>query len=103
MAALTLSEKLDQLGTRYDELTHELSSAEIVSDSSRFQKIAKQQSEPAPEAMKPRSLPRSSSACIPATRRRRAGKSKSSQALLLRSAASRKSSPRFKGKRFIPN
>ncbi len=45
MAALTLSEKLDQLGTRYDELTHELSSAEIVSDSSRFQKIAKQQSE----------------------------------------------------------
>ncbi len=45
MAALTLSEKLDQLGARYDELTHELSSAEIVSDSSRFQKIAKQQSE----------------------------------------------------------
>ena len=45
MAALTLSEKLDQLGTRYDELTHELSSREIVSDSSRFQKIAKQQSE----------------------------------------------------------
>jgi peptide chain release factor 1 len=45
MAALTLSEKLDQLGTRYDELTQELSSAEIVSDSSRFQKIAKQQSE----------------------------------------------------------
>src|SRR6201982_1423615 len=45
MAALTLSEKLDQLGTRYDELTHELSSAEIVSDSSRFQKMAKQQSE----------------------------------------------------------
>src|SRR5437762_5982319 len=45
MAALTLSEKLDQLGARYVELTHELSSAEIVSDSSRFQKIAKQQSE----------------------------------------------------------
>src|SRR2546427_444205 len=45
MAALTLSEKLDQLGTRYDELTQELSSAEIVSDSSRFQKVAKQQSE----------------------------------------------------------
>jgi peptide chain release factor 1 len=45
MAGLTLSEKLDQLGTRYDELTQELSSAEIVSDSSRFQKIAKQQSE----------------------------------------------------------
>jgi peptide chain release factor 1 len=45
MAALTLSEKLDQLGARYDELTQELSSAEIVSDSSRFQKVAKQQSE----------------------------------------------------------
>src|SRR6202045_3215560 len=45
MAALTLSEKLDQLGTRYDELTQELSSAEIVSDSSRFQEVAKQQSE----------------------------------------------------------
>src|SRR5258708_2470970 len=45
MAALTLTEKLDQLGTRYDELTQELSSAEIVSDSARFQKVAKQQSE----------------------------------------------------------
>jgi len=45
MAALTLTEKLDQLGTRYDELTQELSSAAIVSDSSRFQKVAKQQSE----------------------------------------------------------
>ena len=45
MATLTLSEKLDQLGTRYDELTQELSSAEIVSDSSHFQKVAKQQSE----------------------------------------------------------
>ena len=42
MAALTLSEKLDQLGSRYDELTQELSTAEIVSDSARFQKIAKQ-------------------------------------------------------------
>jgi len=45
MAALTLSEKLDQLGTRYDELTHQLSTAELVSDSSRFQKVAKQHSE----------------------------------------------------------
>jgi peptide chain release factor 1 len=45
MATLTLTEKLDQLGARYDELTQELSSAEIVSDSSRFQKVAKQQSE----------------------------------------------------------
>jgi peptide chain release factor 1 len=45
MAALTLSEKLDQLGARYDELTRQLSTGEAVSDSSRFQKIAKQHSE----------------------------------------------------------
>jgi peptide chain release factor 1 len=45
MAALTLSEKLDQLGTRYDELTQQLSTAELVTDSSRFQKVAKQHSE----------------------------------------------------------
>jgi peptide chain release factor 1 len=42
---MTLSDKLDQLGTRYDELTHELSTAEVVSDSSRFQKLAKQHAE----------------------------------------------------------
>src|SRR5579864_3354176 len=42
MAVLTLSEKLDQLGTRYDELTQQLSTQELVSDSSRFQKVAKQ-------------------------------------------------------------
>src|SRR6266566_3053774 len=45
MAVLSLTEKLNQLGARYDELTQELSSAEIVSDSARFQKVAKQQSE----------------------------------------------------------
>src|SRR5256885_270481 len=45
MAVLSLTEKLNQLGARYDELTQELSSAEIVSDSSRFQKVAKQQAE----------------------------------------------------------
>ena len=45
MAVITLSEKLDQLGARYDELTQQLSTAEIVSDSARFQKVAKQQSE----------------------------------------------------------
>jgi peptide chain release factor 1 len=45
MAGLTLSEKLDQLGTRYDELTEQLSTTEIVSDSSRFQKVAKQHAE----------------------------------------------------------
>src|SRR6266446_2164235 len=42
MAVLTLSEKLDQLGARYDELTNQLSTQELVSDSSRFQKVAKQ-------------------------------------------------------------
>ena len=45
MAVITLSEKLDQLGARYDELTQQLSTAEIVSDSSRFQKVAKQHAE----------------------------------------------------------
>jgi peptide chain release factor 1 len=45
MAVMTLSEKLDQLGTRYDELTQQLSSTELVSDSSRFQKVAKQHAE----------------------------------------------------------
>src|SRR6202140_502910 len=45
MAVMTLSDKLDQLGARYDELTRELSTAEIVSDSSRFQKVAKQHAE----------------------------------------------------------
>jgi peptide chain release factor 1 len=42
MAGLTLSEKLDQLETRFDEMTRELSTAEIVNDSARFQKLAKQ-------------------------------------------------------------
>src|SRR6266581_4297856 len=45
MAVLTLNEKLDQLGARYDELTQELSTSEAVSDSARFQKIAKQHAE----------------------------------------------------------
>ena len=42
MPVLTLSEKLDQLGARYDELTQQLSTQELVSDSARFQKVAKQ-------------------------------------------------------------
>ncbi len=42
MAALTLSEKLDQLDTRYQEMTQELSTPEVVTDSARFQKLAKQ-------------------------------------------------------------
>jgi peptide chain release factor 1 len=42
MAALTLSEKLDQLDSRYQEMTQELSTPEVVTDSARFQKLAKQ-------------------------------------------------------------
>jgi peptide chain release factor 1 len=45
MAIMTLSDRLDQLGTRYDELTQQLSTAEVASDSARFQKIAKQHAE----------------------------------------------------------
>src|SRR5712692_7661059 len=45
MAALTLTEKLNQLGTRYDELTKQLSTSEVASDSARFQKVAKQHAE----------------------------------------------------------
>ena len=45
MAVLTLFEKLDQLGARYDELTQQLSTAEVVQDSARFQKVAKQHAE----------------------------------------------------------
>ena len=45
MAVMTLSDKLDQLGARYDELTQQLSTAEVTSDSARFQKIAKQHAE----------------------------------------------------------
>jgi peptide chain release factor 1 len=45
MAVMTLSDKLDQLGARYDELTQQLSTAEIASDSARFQKVAKQHAE----------------------------------------------------------
>src|SRR5258706_11975801 len=45
MASLTLSEKLDQLGNRYEEMTQQLSTPEAVADSARFQKLAKQHSE----------------------------------------------------------
>src|ERR1700722_2084398 len=45
MAGMTFTEKLDQLGARYDELTQQLSTAELVTDSSRFQKVAKQHAE----------------------------------------------------------
>ena len=45
MSGLTLSEKLDQLDARYQEMTQELSTPEVVTDSARFQKLAKQHAE----------------------------------------------------------
>src|SRR5438445_519036 len=45
MATLTLTEKLNQLGTRYDELTQQLATSEVASDSARYQKVAKQHAE----------------------------------------------------------
>src|SRR5215475_15043900 len=45
MPVLTLTEKLDQLDSRYQEMTEQLSSADVVADSSRFQKLAKQHAE----------------------------------------------------------
>jgi len=37
MALLTLTEKLDQLDARYQEMTHELSTPEVAGDSARYQ------------------------------------------------------------------
>ena len=48
MANLTLFEKLDQIETRYHEMTTELSSPEVHGDSARYQRLAKQHSELAP-------------------------------------------------------
>ena len=45
MASLTLTEKLDQLDLRYQEMTEQLSTPEIVTDSAKFQKLAKQHSD----------------------------------------------------------
>ena len=45
MAALTLFEKLDQIESRYDEMTRQLSSPEVHADSSRYQKLAKTHAE----------------------------------------------------------
>jgi len=45
MAALTLYEKLDQIESRYEEMTHELSSPEVLTDSARYQKLARMHSE----------------------------------------------------------
>ncbi|HXA56049.1 MAG TPA: PCRF domain-containing protein, partial [Candidatus Acidoferrum sp.] len=40
-----LFEKLDQIEKRYDQMTRELSSAEVLADSARYQKLAKSNSE----------------------------------------------------------
>jgi peptide chain release factor 1 len=45
MANLTLFEKLEQIESRYDEMTRELSSPEVHDDSARYQRLAKQHSE----------------------------------------------------------
>ncbi len=45
MAALTLYEKLDQIESRYEELTHQLSTPEVLSDSARYQKLARTHAE----------------------------------------------------------
>jgi peptide chain release factor 1 len=45
MPNLTLFEKLDQIETRYDEMTRELSSPEVHDDSARYQKLAKTHAE----------------------------------------------------------
>ncbi|MGC2331782.1 MAG: peptide chain release factor 1 [Candidatus Acidiferrales bacterium] len=45
MANLTLFEKLDQIESRYEEMTRELSSPEVHDDSARYQKLAKTHSE----------------------------------------------------------
>jgi len=45
MANLTLFEKLDQIESRYDEITQEISSPEVHADSARYQKLAKTHSE----------------------------------------------------------
>ncbi len=45
MANLTQYQKLDHIETRYDELTQQLSSPEVQSDSARFQKLARTHSE----------------------------------------------------------
>src|SRR5579864_7959188 len=45
MAGLTLYEKLDQIEKRYEEMTTELSSPEILNDSANYQKLARRHSE----------------------------------------------------------
>src|SRR5215471_13127357 len=45
MGRMTFSEKLDQLDTRYQEMTGQLSDPAVISDSARFQKLAKAHAE----------------------------------------------------------
>jgi peptide chain release factor 1 len=45
MAAMTLFQKLDQIESRYQELTAQLSSPEVLSDSARYQKLARTHAE----------------------------------------------------------
>ena len=45
MPVMTLSEKLDQLDARFEEMTRQLSTPEVVGDSARLQKLAKQHAE----------------------------------------------------------
>jgi peptide chain release factor 1 len=45
MANLTLFQKLDQIESRYEELTRDLSSPEVHADSGRYQKLAKTHAE----------------------------------------------------------
>jgi len=45
MATLTIFEKLDQIEARYAELTDQLSSADVMADSARLQKLAKTHAE----------------------------------------------------------
>jgi peptide chain release factor 1 len=45
MAHLTLFEKLDQIEAKYEELNQQLSSPEVLSDSARYQKLAKTHAE----------------------------------------------------------
>jgi peptide chain release factor 1 len=45
MAKLTLSEKLDRIESRYEEMTTEISSPEVHNDTDRYQKLAKSHSD----------------------------------------------------------
>jgi peptide chain release factor 1 len=56
MAHLTLFEKLDQIEAKYEELNQQLSSPEVLSDSARYQKLAKTHADLSEVAQKYREL-----------------------------------------------